>query len=68
MIQDWFCDFNCTCGRNFTDGQAQKAVDHVLARHMRTVDWTSEEFVKARVRVMIYPDPLIEGGKILEKA
>jgi hypothetical protein len=64
MIQIGFSDLACTCGQHFEDGQAQKAVDHVIDQHMRPKDRKSDEYVKARVRVMIYPDPLIEGGTI----
>jgi hypothetical protein len=65
MIQ-CFTEFRCTCGVSFEDGQAQKAVDHVLSEHMRPKDKRSKELIRSRVRVMIYPNPFVEGGSIPE--
>jgi hypothetical protein len=67
MIQG-FTEFKCTCGVAFAENEPQQAVDHVLAEHMRPKDRKSEDSTKVRVRVMIYPDPFVEGGKILESA
>jgi hypothetical protein len=64
MIQG-FTEFRCTCGAAFAETEPQKAVDHVLEQHMRPKDLKSEDSTKVRVRVMVYPDPLQEGGKVL---